>query len=346
MASPSLTRNEPSQPQVILSGFADEAANQRTAVQQCTAFAAAGLQYLSIRFVDVGHGIKNAMQLSPSEQRALQTLLEEYGLKVSSLGSPLGKVKLYDLDDGTNNRFEPFDRYLSETVARACELACQLETKLVRGFSFYPPRGESPAPHLEPAADRLRAIVERCAADGLTYGLEVEANLVGRTGRTCAKLAELVDHPALVTIFDGGNLISQGLTTEQVWNEYLAMRPSLGWLHIKDFRYPAGATPGGHVDEAALKHFVPVEEGDSGHAAIFADLSMVLPEIAQRMRKRGVPGVFCDLEPHLKGGGQFGGFSGPDGFGVALRSLCRMLDRAGIAYHLRDFNDILAARGF
>ena len=53
-----------------------------------------------------------------------------------------------------------------------------------------------------------------------------------------------------------------------------------------------------------------------------------------------------DLEPHLKGGGQFGGFSGPDGFGVALRSLCRVLDYVGISYHLRDFDDVKAARGF
>ncbi len=51
-------------PSVILSGFADEAANQKTAVQQFVAFAAMGLQYFSIRFIDAGKGIKNAMQLS------------------------------------------------------------------------------------------------------------------------------------------------------------------------------------------------------------------------------------------------------------------------------------------
>ena len=33
-------------PDVILSGFADEAANQKTAEQQFSAFAALGLQYL------------------------------------------------------------------------------------------------------------------------------------------------------------------------------------------------------------------------------------------------------------------------------------------------------------
>ena len=66
--------------------------------------------------------------------------------------------------------------------------------------------------------------------------------------------------------------------------------------------------------------------------------------IEKRMKKLGAPGVIFDLEPHVKGGGQFGGFSGPDGFGVALRSLCRVLDYVGIGYHLTDFDDILQRR--
>ena len=55
--------------------------------------------------------------------------------------------------------------------------------------------------------------------------------------------------------------------------------------------------------------------------------------------------MFLDLEPHVKGGGQFGGFSGPDGMGVALRGLCQVLDYVDIDYHLRDFDDVRAARG-
>jgi hypothetical protein len=72
----------------------------------------------------------------------------------------------------------------------------------------------------------------------------------------------------------------------------------------------------------------------------------VVPKLSETLKRRGIPGVFLDLEPHVKGGGQFGGFSGPDGIGVALRGLCRVLDYVGIDYHLRDFEDIRAARGF
>ena len=79
---------------------------------------------------------------------------------------------------------------------------------------------------------------------------------------------------------------------------------------------------------------------------ILRDFRDFIPTIEKRLKKRGVPGVFLDLEPHVKGGGQFGGFSGPDGMGVALRGLCRVLDYSGIGYHLRDFDDVRVARGF
>jgi hypothetical protein len=95
-----------------------------------------------------------------------------------------------------------------------------------------------------------------------------------------------------------------------------------------------------------LKHFVPANLGDGAHETVLRDLRESLPKLVKKMKRRGVPGVFLDLEPHVKGGGQFGGFSGPDGMGVALRGLCRVLDYVGIDYHLRDFDDVKAARGF
>ena len=95
-------------PSVLLSGFADEAAIDNTAVQQFSAFAALGLQYYSIRFVDVGNGVKNVMKLNKAEIKQILRMQDEYGLQVSSIGSPIGKVKLLNVDDGTNNAFIPY----------------------------------------------------------------------------------------------------------------------------------------------------------------------------------------------------------------------------------------------
>lgn len=333
-------------PRVILSGFADEAANHKTAEQQFAAFAAVGLQYYTIRFIDAGQGVKNVMQLSKTEIAKIRHSEDEYGLNVSSIGSPIGKVKLLDVDDGTSNRFVPFKKYLDQEVQKACDMAHAFETKLIRGFSFYHPRGTDPWEHVPQVVDQLGQISEMCHRHDLIFGLELEANLVGQTGSLLAAIHRQVDHPALMLIFDGANIATQGYSADECLEQYREMKPGLGWLHIKDYRHPQAAKRTDHVDEETLKHFVPADLGDTGHEAILRDLRDLIPKLEKKLKKRGVPGVFLDLEPHVKGGGQFGGFSGPDGFGVALRGLCRTLDYVGIAYHLTDFDDVKAARGF
>ncbi|MEM7312527.1 MAG: sugar phosphate isomerase/epimerase, partial [Planctomycetota bacterium] len=137
-----------SNPNIILSGFADEAANEKTAIEQFAAFAALGLQYYSIRFIDVGQGVKNVMQLTKTEINTIRHLQTDYGLEVSSIGSPIGKTKLLDKDDGTSNSFTPFKTYLSKDVYTACDRAHAFGAKLIRGFSFYHPKGEAPEEHL------------------------------------------------------------------------------------------------------------------------------------------------------------------------------------------------------
>lgn len=331
-------------PSVILTGFADEAANQKTAEQQFSAFAALGLQYYTIRFIDAGNGVKNVMKLNKSEISKIRRLEDEYGLNVSSLGSPIGKVKLLDVDDGSGNAYIPFNKYLQKDVQKACELCHAFETKLIRGFSFYHPRNTPPEDHINHVVDQLGQIAEACHRSDLTFGLEVEANLVGQTGKLLAEIHRKVNHPALVLIFDAGNIVTQGFNAIEVFDEYKAMKNGMGWLHIKDYKHPKPVTKTGHVDEDALKHFVPADIGDSGHEAILRDLRTLIPKMERKLKKKGIPGVFLDLEPHVKGGGQFGGFSGPDGMGVALRGLCRALDYAEIDYHLRDFEDVKASR--
>jgi sugar phosphate isomerase/epimerase len=331
-------------PDVIISGFGDEAAIHKTAVEQFSAMAALGLQYYSLRFIDAGRGVKNAMQLTTAEIQKVRHLEDEYDLSVASIGSPIGKVKLLDVADGTKNAYIPFAKYLAKDVARACQLAHAFETKLIRGFSFYHPRGTDPWPYVPQAVDQIGKIVEACHRSDLTFGLEVEANLVGQNGLILSEIHRQVNHPALVLVFDAGNLITQGFSPAEVFEHYKAMKPGIGWMHIKDYRHPGRRRRTKHLDEEALRHFVPADLGDSAHDAILRDFRDAIPALKKRLKRRGVPGVFLELEPHVKGGGQFGGTSGPDGMGVALRGLLRVLDFVGIGYHLRDFDDVLATR--
>ena len=335
-------------PKVTLSALGDEGASCKSLELQFAALAALGLHYYSLRFVDMGTGVKNVMSLTLPEIQRLRHVQNEYGLNVASIASPIGKVKLLDTEDGTKNNYVPFRKYLTTDVAHACELAHAFESKLVRGFSFYHPRRSNPTDHLSQVVDQLGQIAEACHRSDLTFGVEVEANLVGQNGAILAKIHEQVAHPALVLVFDAANLAVQGYSSQDILQQFKLMAPGLGWLHVKDYRSPPekSGTSGGHIDEDTLKHFVPADEGDSGHEAIFREFREMLPKLEATLVKRGIPGVFVDLEPHLRGGGQFGGYSGPDGLGVALRALLRLLDYTGIEYRLRDFEDLKAARGF
>ena len=332
-------------PQALLSALADEASFNLTGVEQFSALAALGLEYYSLRTIDAGRGAKNVMKLTLSEIQRIRHLEDEYGLNVASIASPLGKIKLVDKADGTKNEFVPFKQYLARDVARACELAHAFETKLIRGFSFYPPRGAAPEDHLEESVERIGRIAEACHRSDLTFGVEVEANLVGRTGHLLAEIHRRVNHPGLVLVFDAANLVVQGFSTAEVLAQWEAMKPGLGWLHVKDHRKAPAASRRRHVDENRHDGFVPADEGAGGHDRILADLRTMLPALTKKLQRRGIPGVFLDLEPHVRGGGQYGGTSGPDGMGVALRGLCRVLDAAKVGYHLRDFADLAAARG-
>ena len=333
---------------IVLSAFADEAANSKTAIEQLSVLAALGLSYYSPRFVDVtGAGkVKHVTELQDDELIQLKKMQADYGMHVASIGSRLGKVKLLDLDDGSHNKFVTDRQYHDTDVAMTIRAALALDAKLIRGFSFYHPKGEDPEKYVQQAAERLGPIVDLCAKAGLVFALEVEANLVGQNGRMLAALANAVGRSNLVCIFDGGNISSQNLSPLDCLAEYRAMRDHLGWIHIKDYHVDPNLKWTGVVDEERLKNFVPCDVGDSGHELILRDLRDHLPQINERMKKLGAPGLFLELEPHLKGGGQFGGFSGPDGMGVAVRSLCRMLDYLQIGYDLRGFDQIRAARGF
>ena len=335
-------------PSVFLSAFADEAANHKTAVEQLAVLAGLGLRHYTPRFVDVtGAGeVEHVVDLSDEKLSKLKDLHAEYGMSVTSIGSRIGKIKLLDVDDGTHNAYVPFEQYMETEVAKTIHAAKTLDARLIRGFSFYHPRGEDPMEFVDQAVERLQKMADECASHNLTFGLEVEANLIGQSGRLLAALAERSERQNLVCIYDGGNISSQNLDWNEVFDEYAAMRDWIGWAHIKDYRVDTDLEWTGVVDEERLKNFVPANEGDSAHEMVLRDLRDHLPKLTERMQALGAPGVFLELEPHLKGGGQFGGFSGPDGMGVAVRALCSVLDYVGIDYSLRTMDDIREARGF
>ncbi len=106
-------------PRILLSAFADEAANRKTALEQLSALAAIGLRHYSPRFIDVeGTGtVRHVVDLDKNQYKTLKALNAEYGLRVTSIGARLGKVKLRDEPDKSHNKFVPFAQYLETELA-------------------------------------------------------------------------------------------------------------------------------------------------------------------------------------------------------------------------------------
>jgi hypothetical protein len=318
---------------VILTGFSDEVSEDKDIRVQLSVFRALGLSYYTVRFVNLDGQVKNVIRLTDDEARRLKSINDSFGINVSSIGSPIGKVKIADFEDGTSNIYVPIDKYIETDVKRAFDIAHILETKLLRGFSFYPPRGEDPWKYLDRAVEYIGMIADACKKEGLYLGLEVEANLVGRDGKTLRAIYDKVGSENLMLVFDGANLVVQGFSEEEVLMHYEEMRPGIGWIHVKDYR-AGNLAKSGYVKEDELTDFVPVGMGNSGYRRIFERLRDDLPSISSKLISKGIPGFFLDLEPHLKSGGQFGGFSGPDGMGIAFRALLQLLDEVGITYSL------------
>jgi sugar phosphate isomerase/epimerase len=134
---------------------------------------------------------------------------------------------------------------------------------------------------------------------------ENEKDIFGDTPGRCADLITAVNSPALRATFDPANFVQCGV--RPFTEAYGLLRPHLVYLQVKDA-------------VAATGQVVPAGEGDGQ-----------VRETLAALRDSGFAG-FMSLEPHLAQAGRYGGFSGPEGFARAARSLKAVLNELGISW--------------
>ena len=105
---------------VKLCAFSDEA--DASLEGQIAALKRNNVPYMEMRNVNG----KNVTELTLEEAKEVRATLDENGIKVWSIGSPIGKV-----DINTD-----FDEYL-KLVKHTCELANILGAKKIRAFRFF-----------------------------------------------------------------------------------------------------------------------------------------------------------------------------------------------------------------
>jgi sugar phosphate isomerase/epimerase len=266
---------------VVLSGFADEISPDLD--EQLAVLASESISHLELRSV----WSTNVADLDDAQLARFRRQIEESGVQVSAIGSPIGKI---DID-------APFGPEL-ERLRRVADIADLLGTTLVRVFSFFIPQAHDPQSYRPQVIDRMRALAALAAERGLVLAHENEKKIYGDRPERCADILASVGSPALRATFDAANFVQCGVRPQS--EGYDLLRPYLVYVQVKDALMATGEV-------------VPAGQGDGE-----------VRETLAALRDSGFQG-YLSLEPHLAMAGSFGGFSGPEGFRLASAALKDLL---------------------
>jgi sugar phosphate isomerase/epimerase len=273
---------------VVLSGFADEISPDPRI--QLATLASESISHLELRSA----WSVNVADFSGEQVGAFRAALADAGVRVSAIGSPIGKIPVA----------APLAPEV-ERMRRVADVACELGTAIVRVFSFFIPASESPERHRDQVIDRMGALTSVAEERGLVLAHENEKEIYGDTPARCADLITAVGSPALRATFDPANFVQCGIRPFS--DAYGLLRPYLVYLQVKDAL-------------AATGEVVPAGRGNGQ-----------LRETLGALRDSGFAG-FMSLEPHLAQAGRYGGFSGPEGFRQASQALKFLLNEASISW--------------
>lgn len=210
-----------------LSAFADEAADSLE--EQISALVRNRICYIEPRNID-GKGI---LTLTDNQLMNVKQKLDKAGIKVNSLGSPIGK---YPIE-------EDFEPHLA-LFKRALEVAKILNTDKIRMFSFFV-KQEELAKWRDEVIRRLTIMTELAAEAGITLCHENETHIYGQMPAEVKDLITAV--PGLCAIFDPANY---RMNDGDVYDGINATLVRLAYLHIKDAEFstqtivPAGEGEG------------------------------------------------------------------------------------------------------
>lgn len=216
---------------LLLSAFSDEYADALD--EQIEGLKKFGIEYIELRFIDG----KNVADFGAEQVREIKKKLDGSGVKVSSVGSPLGKIKL---DSNMDEHIEK--------AKRIFETANILETENVRMFSFYAPDGEKIENCFSQVAEALGEMVKTAESFGVTLCHENEACIYGETPGRCLEILKLFGGK-MKAVFDMGNFVLDGCNPMAAYN---MLKPHIEYFHIKDALAAGAIVPAGK-GEAKIK---------------------------------------------------------------------------------------------
>lgn len=205
-----------------LCAFADEASASLSG--QITALRRNEIPYLEIRGIDG----KNIKDVTANEAREIKKRLDDAGISVWSMGSPIGKI---EIEGDLAAHFDDFKRIL--------ETADIFGAKHIRMFSFFPMKEHDAEKTKELVLTNVEKLLALTPAH-ITLCHENEKDIFGENAENCLLLHKTF--PRLRAVFDPANFVQCGVDTLAAWE---MLRDHVEYLHIKDASSDGTVVPAG-----------------------------------------------------------------------------------------------------
>lgn len=277
---------------IEISGFADEIAEDLKT--QIEVIKKLGISYIEMRGVNG----KPLVEHSLEEVKEIKRQLDEQGIKLSSIGSPIGKIQIT----------EAFEEHF-ELYKKTVEIAKIMETPYIRIFSFFIPAGETPETYRDEVFERLQKFVDYAKQENVILLHENEKEIYGDNAKRCLEIMKEFYGEHFKAVFDFANFVQCHQDTKEAFE---LLKPYIAYIHIKDAKSESGMV-------------VPAGYGD-GH----------VEQILANLLDEGYQG-FLSLEPHLadftgfdaleQNGEKKEKMSGEEAYTTAYLALKKILDK-------------------
>lgn len=240
----------------LLSCFADEISPDLE--EQVRVLKSTDIRHIEIRGVD---GV-NVSNFTISQAKEYNKYLCDNGFGISSIGSPIGKIKITD----------SFEEHL-DLFKHCLELADIFSAPYIRMFSFYYDEGVDPESILPDVCERWQKFIDAANGTNIVLLHENEKDIYGDLASRELKLINSLNSDKVKLVFDPANFLQSG--ERNLMEKYNLLKPYIEYFHIKDHSIEKGQV-------------VPAGMGDGE-----------IKEILSAAKADGFEG-FLSIEPHLQ----------------------------------------------
>ena len=202
---------------VKISGFYDEASPDLKA--QCELIKSFGEGYLCPRVVN---GRNISTYTAEEFEKEIKPVLDEYGIKFSSIGSPIGKVGLFD-EEGYQAQLKKL-----EELVKICKI---MDCKYIRMFSFIVDPNGNYDEYFPIVVKKLRGFLEKVKGTDIILLHENEKKIYADTPERVLKIYNEINDPQFQLAFDASNFIQCNVNAPEA---YEMLKDKVVYYHIKD----------------------------------------------------------------------------------------------------------------